>query len=68
MDVMEAVRQTHVQLDRLFEEVNQVKQQFKALQQQGNRESGHSPARHNLPAFAEQQLPAFSEQNSTRGQ
>ena len=54
MDVMEAVRQTHVQLDRLFEEVNQVKQQFKALQQQGNRESGHSPARHSLPAFAEQ--------------
>ena len=57
-----------MKLDRLSDEVNQVKQQLKALQQPDNRETGRSPAPHSIPASAEQQLPAHVEQNSTTGQ
>ena len=62
MDVMEAVRLTHVRLDQLFEEVNRVRQQVTTLQQQSSHEPGHPPALHSPAVSAEQRPPTAGEQ------
>ena len=49
MDVMEAIRMTQVKMDKLADEVSQVRQQLRTLQAQDRSRSGHSLTHHGPP-------------------